>query len=169
MLNAYTETGNLDEEMLEAFELNYKGRFEEMKPIDSATFYYCFTKAGFKGSGMFYKYLQKAVTKTIRAFEGPQLRLMFYRFDDIEATRLNRGVRGRLIEHCKYLMQAKKLKGFDAKFIYDNTLQLPFEERKTNAYDPVIDMRDSKDELEQFDEELNDDAETFEASDTAIV
>ena len=55
--------------------------YEDMKPEDSATFYYCFTKAGFKGSGIFYKYIQKAVTKTIRAFSGPDLRLMFYKFD----------------------------------------------------------------------------------------
>jgi hypothetical protein len=47
----------LDEEMIGVFEQCFKGRYEEMKPIDTATFYYCFTKAGFKGSGPFYKYL----------------------------------------------------------------------------------------------------------------
>ena len=57
VLTAYTESGIIDDAMLEAFELNYKGRYEDMQPIDSATFYYCFTKAGFKGSGLFYKYL----------------------------------------------------------------------------------------------------------------
>jgi hypothetical protein len=28
-----------------------------MKPIDIANFYYCYTKIGFKGEGLFYKYL----------------------------------------------------------------------------------------------------------------
>lgn len=56
-MTAYTEEGLLDDAMLEAFELQYKVRYEDMKPEDSATFYYCFTKAGFKGSGIFYKYL----------------------------------------------------------------------------------------------------------------
>ena len=98
-----------------------------MKPEDSATFYYCFTKAGFKGSGIFYKYIQKAVTKTIRAFEGPHLKLMFYKFDDEKNTRLNKGVRGRLIEHCKYLLREKQLKGYDANEIYENTSSLPYE------------------------------------------
>ena len=70
--------------MLETFEQQFKMRFEEMKPEDSATFYYCFTKAGFKGSGIFYKYLQKAVTKTIRGFKGPELRKMFYLFSQEE-------------------------------------------------------------------------------------
>ena len=84
VLVAYTEEGLLDEEMLEAFDLQYRVKFEDMKPRDSATFYYCFTKAGFKGSGNFYKYLQKAVSKTIRAFEGPELRQMFYKFHDSE-------------------------------------------------------------------------------------
>ena len=114
--------------MLEAFELQYKVRFEEMKPEDSATFYYYFTKAGFRGSGPFYKYLQKAVSRTIRAFKGPHLRKMFYKFDHVEECRLNRGVRGRLIEHCKYLLREKKLKGFDANGIYEHTKGMPYEE-----------------------------------------
>ena len=56
-MTAYTEEGMLDDAMLEAFEMQYKARFEEMNPADSATFFQCFTKAGFKGSGTFYKYL----------------------------------------------------------------------------------------------------------------
>lgn len=51
VLTAYTEEGMLDDGMIEAFEAEYKTKFEFMKPEDSATFYYCFTKAGFKGSG----------------------------------------------------------------------------------------------------------------------
>ena len=51
VLLAYTEEGMLDDGMIEAFEMEYKVKFENMKPEDSATFYYCFTKAGFKGSG----------------------------------------------------------------------------------------------------------------------
>jgi len=57
VLIAYTEEGLLDEGMLEAFEMQFKVRYEDMKPEDSATFYYCFTKAGYKGTGIFYKYL----------------------------------------------------------------------------------------------------------------
>jgi hypothetical protein len=78
-----------------------------MEPIDSSTFYYCFTKLGHKGDGLFYKYIQKAVSKTIRVFEGPHLRLMFEKFDDEENSRLNKGVRGRLIEHCRFLIKEK--------------------------------------------------------------
>ena len=46
---------------------------------------------------------------------------MFYKFDHVEECRLNRGVRGRLIEHCKFLIREKKLKGFDANEIYEQT------------------------------------------------
>ena len=143
---AYTEEGMLDDAMLEAFELSYKVRFEEMKPEDSATFYYCFTKYGFAGSGPFYKYLQKSVSKTIRAFQGPHLRLMFHRFDDLEQCRLNRGVRGRLIEHCKFLIREKKLKGFDANEIYEQTRGMPADESTSNYDDSVIDMQLSSDD-----------------------
>lgn len=55
-----------------------------MNPIDIATFYYCFTKIGFKGEGLFYKYIQKSLTKTIRAFEGPEIAMMFYKFDEVD-------------------------------------------------------------------------------------
>ena len=116
-----------------------------MKPEDSATFYYCFTKAGFKGSGLFYKYLQKTVSRTIRGFEGPQLRLLFHKFDDLENGRINRGVRGRLIEHCKFLIRSKKLKGFDAAYIYEHTKELPYEDDSAQYYDSKVDMRESHD------------------------
>lgn len=97
----------MDAELIEQFQVEFGGRFESMNPIDSSTFYYCFTKLGFKGDGIFYKYVQKAVTKTIRSFEGPHLRLMFYKFDQVDETRLNKGVRGRLIEHLRYLIREK--------------------------------------------------------------
>ena len=54
----------------------------------------------------------------MRSFDGHHLRLMFYKFDQVDQSRLNRGVRGRLIEHCKYLVREKKLKGYDANEIY---------------------------------------------------
>ena len=54
---AYTESGMLDEEMIIRFQEEFKGRFESMKAIDIATFYYCYTKIGFKGEGLFYKYI----------------------------------------------------------------------------------------------------------------
>ena len=57
ILTAYTEEGMIDDAMLEAFEAQFKVKFEDMNPEDTATYYYCFTKAGFKGSGSFYKYL----------------------------------------------------------------------------------------------------------------
>ena len=132
--------------MLAAFDIIYRVRHEEMKPIDSATFYYCFTKAGFKGDGQFYKHLQKTVSRTIRAFEGPELRLMFYKFDHLDESRLNRGVRGRLIEHCKYLIRERKLKGFDASDILKNTQTLPYEAPSTHL-DPVVDMRAEREEV----------------------
>lgn len=91
-----------------------------MNPQDSSVFYYCFTKLGFKGTGMFYRHLQKTVSRTIRAFEGPHLKMMFYRFDAQE-QRLNQGVRGRLMEHCRWLMREKTLKGYDAHNIYLQT------------------------------------------------
>lgn len=86
-----------------------------MKPIDIATYYYCYTKIGFMGEGLFYKYLQKALTKTIRAFESRDIALMFYKFDEIDSNRLNKGVRGRLIDHCRYLMRENKMSPHDAE------------------------------------------------------
>jgi hypothetical protein len=85
---------------------------------------------------MFYRHLQKTVSRTIRAFEGPHLKLMFYRFDAPE-QRLNQGVRGRLIEHCRWLMKEKTLKGYDAHNIYLQTQKLPYEQstRMTNVID----------------------------------
>ena len=109
-----------------------------MKPEDSAAFYYCYTKLGHLGEGEFYKYLQKSVTKTIRGFEGPTLRQMFYEFDHVEECRLNRGVRGRLIDHCKYLMRENRLKGFDANAIYEHTKGLPYEAPRRR--DSIVDL-----------------------------
>jgi len=73
----------MDKDIIDQFELEFKGRFESMNPEDSSQFYYCFTKLGHVGDGILYKYLQKSVSRTIRAFEGPQLTRMFYKFDDI--------------------------------------------------------------------------------------
>lgn len=106
VLQAYCECGYMDDALLSALELEFKGRFEAMNPSDISTFYYYFTKEGFKGSGRFYKYLQKATTKTLRAFEGPHIRMMLFQISD-PANRLNRGVRGRLLSHCSYLLRSK--------------------------------------------------------------
>ena len=54
---ALTEKGAMDGELIESFQTEFKGRFEAMNPMDSSTFYYCFTKLEWKGDGMFYKYL----------------------------------------------------------------------------------------------------------------
>lgn len=118
VLRAYTEAGLLDEKMIEVFAIQFNARHEEMNPEDCATFYECFTKAGFAGPGKFYKYLQKSISRTIRAYEGPHLRMLFYNFDNVEECRLNRGVRGRLEEHCRYLIKERKLSGFDANEIF---------------------------------------------------
>lgn len=111
-----------------------------MKPVDIATFYYCFTKIGFKGEGLFYKYLQKSLTKTIRAFEGPEIAMMFFKFDDVDQMRLNRGVRGRLIDHCEYLIRENKLSGYDANQIFEHTQRLEYEPPRVNS--STIDMSD---------------------------
>ena len=72
---------------------------------------------------------------------------MFFKFDDEDATRLNRGVRGRLVEHCKFLLREKRLKGYDAHDIYQNTKELTFEQSRVD--DSVVDMRESSSESEQ--------------------
>ena len=130
----------LDDEMVKRFQEEFAGRYETMKPIDIATFYYCFTKIGFKGEGIFYKYIQKSLTKTIRAFEGPEIRMMFYKFDEVESTRLNRGVRGRLIDHFRYLLNEEKISGFDANEVYTHTKRLEWE--PTKVYSPVISVEE---------------------------
>ena len=94
-----------------------------MIPEDSSTFYYCFTKLGFEGDGLFYKYLQKVVSKTIGSFEGRHLARMFYKFDTPE-VRLNTGVKGRLVDHAKFLLRENKMKGHDATIVYENTRNL---------------------------------------------
>lgn len=144
--------------MLEIFEVEFKGKYESMNPMDSSTYYYCFTKLGWKGDGTFYKYLQKSVSKTIRAFEGPHLGLMFYEFDN-ENIRLNKGVQGRLIEHCKYLMRENLLKGFDANAIYKYTKKLKYE--KPTYHDYVVDLR-------QKEQASSDDTEKYEYHDFNI-
>ena len=128
----------IDDEMIRKFQEEFAGRYEAMRPIDSATFYLCFTKIGFKGEGIFYKYIQKSLSKTIRAFEGPEMRMMFYKFDEIESTRLNRGVRGRLIDHCRYLLNEEKVSGFDAFEVYTHTKKLEWEPAR--VYSSVIDV-----------------------------
>jgi hypothetical protein len=77
-----------------------------MNAEDVSKYYYCFTLAGngFQGDGKFYKYLQKCVTKLIKEFESNHLRLMFVNFHDIDNCRLNKGVRGRLMDRLLELM-----------------------------------------------------------------
>ena len=99
-------------ELLKAFEGEFKGKFEQMNPEDISKYYYCFTSIGHYGSGRFYKYLQKALTKTIKRFESANLRLMFTNFDS-EKHRLNRGVKGRLQDRLEVLVRAKEMKGYD--------------------------------------------------------
>lgn len=93
---------------------------------------------------------------------------MFYKFDDLEQCRLNRGVRGRLIEHCKYLLREKKLKGYEANEIYENTKTMPFESDQAQYNDSTVDMRD--DQTEQVDEwHINSEDEGIGAESSEIV
>ena len=62
--------------------------------------------------------------------------------------RLNKGVRGRLIDHCNYLIKQQALKGRDAKFIYDNTKKLEYE--KPDYQDYVIDISGRKPTDDKF-------------------
>ena len=55
-----------------------------MNAEDISKYYYCFTKLGFKGSQKFYKNLNLLIKKLIASFEGNHLRLMFYKFDEVE-------------------------------------------------------------------------------------
>lgn len=65
VLTAYGETELLDEQLQVALQMQYREKHEQMNPLDSATFYYYFTKQGFSGEGLFYKNLQKSVSRTI--------------------------------------------------------------------------------------------------------
>ena len=51
---------------------------------------------------------------------------MFVSFDS-EHNRLNTGVRGRLQDRVLELMDKRKVKGFDANYIYENTRKLEHE------------------------------------------
>lgn len=57
----------------------------------------------------------------ITTFEGPHLRYMFTKFDEEDDTRLNEGVRGRLMDRVTELMKAEKIKGYDVNEIYRQT------------------------------------------------
>jgi hypothetical protein len=50
---------------------------------------------------------------------------MFYKFDEVESTRLNLGVRGRLMDRVTDLMKEDAIKGYDVHEIYMNTKKLP--------------------------------------------
>ena len=95
-----------------------------MNSEDISKFYYYFTFLDFAGEGTFYRYLQKSLTKLIKTFEGPDLRYMFYKFDNEEAARLNVGVRGRLMDRVSDLIKDDKIKGYDLNEIYSHTKNL---------------------------------------------
>ena len=97
---------NICEDLLPLFENEFKERYEAMNPEDISKYYYCFTRADRYGSGRFYKFLQKALTKTIKRFESGNLRLMYtdWRHED---NRLNKGIQGRLTDRLYYLMDRR--------------------------------------------------------------
>lgn len=109
-------------QVLAGFERQFNSKHDVMNAEDISKFYFCFTTAfeGFQGKGTFYKYLQKALTKTIKTFESQDLRLMFVRFNAAE-LRLNTGVQGRLRDRLLELMDKKQMRGFDVNFIYNET------------------------------------------------
>lgn len=72
------------------------------------------------------------MTKTIKSFDSGNLRHMFINFGNEEASRLNRGVRGRLIDQVKFLMDRKLMKGFDVNYIYDQTRDLKNDNENDN-------------------------------------
>ena len=111
---------DLVEDLLPHFESEFKQRYEAMNPEDVSKYYYCFTRANRYGSGHFYKYLQKALSKTIRRFESGNVRLMFTDWQHAE-NRLNKGVRGRIHDRLFYLMDRKQMDGFDVKAIWEET------------------------------------------------
>ena len=82
-----------------------------MNAEDISKYYYCFTIAGtgFQGDGTFYKYLQKALSKTINTFDSTHLRYMFVNFADEDKSRLNKGVRGRLQDRLYELLDTKEM------------------------------------------------------------
>jgi hypothetical protein len=124
MLHAYVQTGQMNERIQKMFEQEFKAKYEDMNAEDISKFYYNFTHLGFAGDGTFYKYLQKSLTKLIKTFEGPHLRLMFYKFDDEVRNRLNTGVRGRLMDRVTELIKEDKIKGYDLNEIYNHTKNL---------------------------------------------
>jgi hypothetical protein len=107
MLMSYTECDLLNSRLVKLFENQFKSKHELMNAEDISKYYYCFTKVGheYKAEGRFYKYLQKATSRLMKTFEGPHLRLMFYKFDDEENIRLNTGVKGRLMDRVSELMK----------------------------------------------------------------
>lgn len=113
MLMAYTENDKMTDDLLVHFENVFKEKFEDVNAEDISKYYYCFTKLGFKGEGAFYKYLQKSLTKLIDTFEGPHLRCMFYKFDEVQSSRLNTGVRGRLVDRANELITQRKISAYD--------------------------------------------------------
>ena len=116
---AYTDANLMSDVLLKTFESEFKAKFEEMNAEDISKYYYCFTKLGFRGEGTFYKYLQKSASRLIKTFQGPHLRLMFYAFDQEDKTRLNTGVRGRLMDRVTELMKEENIKGYDINEIYN--------------------------------------------------
>lgn len=112
MLLAYTETDLLNDKLITLFEKQFISKWDMMNAEDISKYYYCFTKAGFKGDGRLYKYLQKDASKLIDSFEGNHLSLMFYKFDE-EGNRLNIGVKGRLMDRTLELIKKDSIKGYD--------------------------------------------------------
>ena len=60
---------------------------------------------------------------------------MFTKFDNEHETRLNKGVRGRLMDRVTELIKEKKIDGYDVNYIYENTTKLTPEDPKYEKHD----------------------------------
>ena len=67
---------------------------------------------------------------------------MFINFLDQENNRLNRGVRRRICERVKELLDKKLMKGNDVYYIYENTLKMKEEnEEAILRYNSILEKK----------------------------
>ena len=101
ILLSYTEQGYFGDPststFLKHFEKQFRSKHDMMNSEDISKYYHCFTllDSSFEVDGQFYRYLQKALTKTIKTFDSGNMRFMFTNFEN---SRLNTGVKGRLTD-----------------------------------------------------------------------
>ena len=82
IMRSYCEEGLIDDKFILLLEKEFFGKFEQMNAEDMSWYYYCFTKAGFKGSARFFKYLDNSLKKMIPMLDGQQVSRMFLNYED---------------------------------------------------------------------------------------